>query len=269
MMTYALSQVCSSTSGGKGIPVHASSGCLYTLISSLSHNPACLAVPPGALVDLLPQKSADVRVVPPRTRSPCGRVVLSQLPGNRQSHQSFVDVLLKDALHHLNLRLVYHRLAVLPDPVPVRDRTVWHPPLLGLPPLGLPPLAHRGSLPEVVQLDLANGRHEAEGLHVDGVHDRLQAFLVRLDHLHEGDGRVHPTAEPVRLPANDGVEASLVCICQHPLELGALLGPAPAHLLVARPLWSGPCARSRPPYRWFAQTERSCPPAWRLSDTRA
>ena len=35
--------------------------------------------------------------------------------------------------------------------------------------LGSPPLAHSGPLPEVVELYLADGRHESEGLHVDGV----------------------------------------------------------------------------------------------------
>ena len=42
-----------------------------------------------------------------------------------------------------------------------------------------------------------------------------------------------PLAEPVGLPAHDGIEASLSGVGQHPLELGSLLGPDPAHLLVA------------------------------------
>ena len=124
---------------------------------------------------------------------------------------------------------VSHRLAVGSGPVSIGDRTIWHPPLLGL-----PPLAHGRSLPEVVQLYLPDGRHEAEGLHVDGVHDSLKTCLMRLDHFHESGRGVHPAAQPVGLPADDCVEASLSRICQHPLELRTLLCPAPANLLVAR-----------------------------------
>ena len=54
-----------------------------------------------------------------------------------------------------------------------------------------------------------------------------------LDYLHEGGGGVHPPAEAVGLPADDGVEASLPGVGQHPLELGALFGPPSAHLLIA------------------------------------
>ena len=99
--------------------------------------------------------------------------------------------------------------------------------------LGCAPFAQGGPFPEVVQLDLADGRHEAEGLHVDGVHDGFQPDLVGFDHFHWGGGGIHAPAEAVGLPADDGVEAFLPGVGQHPLELGAFLGPARAHLLVA------------------------------------
>ena len=45
---------------------------------------------------------------------------------------------------------------------------------------------------------------------------------------------VHAAAEAVGLPADDGVEAPVPGVGEHALELGALLGPAASHLLVAR-----------------------------------
>ena len=94
-------------------------------------------------------------------------------------------------------------------------------------------LAHRGALAEVVELDLADGGHEPERLHVDRVHHRLDLDTVRLDDLHQGGGGVHPPAEAVGLPADDGVEAPGLRVGEHALELGPLLGPAAPDLLVA------------------------------------
>ena len=135
---------------------------------------------------------------------------------------------MEDASHDLGLRLVYLRLAVLSDTVTVGDRADWHSPLLCR-----PALPHSRPLPEVVELYLSNGRHQTEGLHVDGVHDGFQPNLVGLDHLHESGGGVHSPAEPVRLPADDCVEPSLACVFQHPLKLRTLLRPSPSHLLIA------------------------------------
>ena len=131
-------------------------------------------------------------------------------------------------LNDLGLLLNHLGPSVVSDAVTVGEAAGGHPSLLGR-----SPLAQNGPLAEVVELYLADGRHECEGLHVDGVHDGFQPNLVSLDDLHEGGGGVHPPAEPVGLPAHDGVEASLSGIGQHPLELGAFLRPAPAHLLVA------------------------------------
>ena len=60
-----------------------------------------------------------------------------------------------------------------------------------------------------------------------------ELYLMSLDDLHEGGCGVHAPAEAVGLPADDGVEAFPPGVGQHPLELRALLGPSPAHLLVS------------------------------------
>ena len=145
-----------------------------------------------------------------------------QLPGDGGSPQPFADVHLEDVADDLDLGLHRQRSAVLTEAVAVGDVVDRDAALLG----GAA-LAHRGALPEVVQLDLADGRHEAEGLHVDGVQDGFELYLVRLDDLHEGGGRVHAPAEPVGLPADDGVEASPLGVGQHPLELRALSSTIP------------------------------------------
>ena len=139
-----------------------------------------------------------------------------------------MTVLAEDAADKLGLRLVDVEVAAVVVAVSVGRRPGGHPAQLGL-----SSLAHPGPLPEVVQLDVADGRHQAEGLHVDGVHDGRDADPVRVDDLHEGGGGVHSPAEPVGLPAHDGVEASYLGVGQHPLELRPLLRPASAHLLIA------------------------------------
>ena len=148
-----------------------------------------------------------VGVLPPRAGPPGRGIVSGQLMGYLQSHHPFVHVLAEYAPHDIGLRLVYHRPAVLPDPVSIGDRAIRHSALLGL-----PAPAHGCSLPDVVQFYLPDGRHDPEHLHVDGVHDRLQANLVRLDDLHQGSCRVHPAAQPVHLPAHDDVEPAVPSI---------------------------------------------------------
>ena len=101
------------------------------------------------------------------------------MTGNEVRSHPIVDAHAVDAAHHLGLGLHYLGPAVVSDAVAVGDVTDGYPPLLGR-----SPLAHGRPLPEVVQLYLADGRHEAEGLHVDGVHDGLQVDVVRLDDLH-------------------------------------------------------------------------------------
>ena len=197
-------------------------------LSGLRHDPAGLAVVPGALVDFPAENGADVCLVPPGAGISQGGVVAGHPFADWRPGQTLVHVHLEDAPNDLGLRLVYLRLAVVSGTIPVGGRSGGHPALLGR-----AALAHGGPLPEVVQLYLADGGHEAEGLHVDGVGDGFELYLMSLDHFHEGGGRVHAPAEAVGLPADDGVEAFPPSVGQHPLELRALLGPSPAHLLVS------------------------------------
>ena len=187
-----------------------------------------LSVDPRAGVGGIRQNVMDVGLTPQQLAGLGGHSLVGQPHGNRGGPHPLIDVHVEDAADDLRLLLNHLGPAVVSDAVSVGEAAGGHPPLLGR-----PPFAHGGPLPEVVQLYLADGRHEAEGLHVDGVHDGFQPNLVGLDDLHEGGGGVHAPAEPVGLPADDGVKAPALGVGQHPLELGALLGPAPAHLLVA------------------------------------
>ena len=187
-----------------------------------------LAVPPGALVGLVAQDAVDLTVPPPLGLIGRRNAVGHQPLADHPRPQSVLHAHAVDAPHDIGLGLHYLGPAVVSDAVPVGNVADRNASLLGR-----APLAHRRALPEVVQLDLADGRHEAEGLHVYGVHDGFELYLVGLDDLHEGGGGVHAPAEAVRLPADDGVEAPPSGVGQHPLELGALLRPALAHLLVA------------------------------------
>ena len=187
------------------------------------------SVAPGALVGRIPDHAVDLGLVPPHAGLGRRDSLVGQPPGDGGDTQPFVDVQPEDALHDLGLDLHYLWLATLSDPVAVGEAAGWYTALLGG-----PSLAHSRSLTEVVELDLPDGCHEAEGLQVDGVHDGLEPDLVGLHDLHEDGGGVHPPAQPVGLPADDGVEASVSCVGEHPLELRALLGPAPANLLIAR-----------------------------------
>ena len=187
-----------------------------------------LSVAPDALVGRIRQETMDIRLIPPLPGLDRGDSFVHQLPSYGGRAHPFVNVHAEDAAHQLGRVLHHLRPAVVAYAVAVGQPARRYPPLLGR-----AALAHSSPLPEVVKLDLADGGHQAEGLHVDGVHDRLKAYLVGLHHLHEGGGWVHPPAEAVGLPADDGVEASAPGVGQHPLELRALLGPAPAHLLVA------------------------------------
>ena len=195
----------------------------------LGRDVAALAEPPGALIGFKSQYSGNGAVVPSPDGPGRGDALGGQLLGDGRSSHVFADVHAKYTADDLGLGLHNLRPAALAELVPEGDVVDRDAALLGR-----APLAHRRPLPEVVQLDLADGRHKAEGLHVDGVQDGFELYLVRLDHLHEGGGRVHAPAKPVGLPADDGVEAATSGVCQHPLEFGAILRPSSAHLLVAR-----------------------------------
>ncbi len=189
---------------------------------------AFLAVNPRSRVGLVPQNVVDVGLTPEHLPGLGGNSIVGQPHGDGGGAHPLVNVHVENAPHHLGLLFDHHRPAVVSDAIAVGELAGGHPSLLGR-----AALAQGGALPEVVQLDLADGGHESEGLHVDGVHDGLQPDLVGLDHLHEGGSGVHSPAEAVRLPADDDVEASLLGVGQDSLELGTLLGPAPAYLLVA------------------------------------
>ena len=187
-----------------------------------------LSVDPGARIGGVRQNVMDVGLTPQQLAGLCGDSVVGQPHGNRGRPHLLMDVHVEDAANNLRLLLDYLRPAVVSDAVSVGEAAGGHPSLLGR-----PTLAQSGPLPEVVQLYLADGRHESEGLHVDGVHDGFQPNLMGLDDLHEGGCGVHAPAEPVGLPADDGVEAPPSGVGQQSLELWALLRPAPADLLVA------------------------------------
>ena len=187
-----------------------------------------LSVNPRARVGGIRQNVMDVGLTPQQLAGLGGDSLVGQPHGNRGGPHPLIDVHVEDAADDLRLLLNHLGPAVVSDAVSVGEAAGGHASLLGR-----PTLAQSGPLPEVVQLYLADGRHESEGLHVDGVHDGFEPYLVGLDDLHEGGCGVHAPAEPVGLPADDGVEAPALGVGQHPLELGALLGPAPAHLLVA------------------------------------
>ena len=187
-----------------------------------------LAVDPGARVGGIPQDVMYAGLKPQQLAGLGGDSLLGQPHGNRRGPHPLMDVHVEDAAH--NFGLLFHDIepSVVSDAVSVEEAARGHAPLLGR-----PTLAQSGPLPEVVQLNLADGGHQAEGLHVDGVHDGFEPYLVGLDDLHEGGGGIHAPAEAVGLPADDGVEASLSGVGQHPLEFGPLLRPSPAHLLIA------------------------------------
>ena len=189
---------------------------------------AVLSVYPRARVGGIPQNVVHAGLKPQQLAGLCGDALVGQPHGNGVRPHPLIDVHVEDAADDLRLLFNHVEPAVVSDAVSVGDAAGGHPSLLGR-----PPLAQSGPLPEVVQLNLADGGHESEGLHVDGVHDGFQPYLVGLDDLHEGGGRIHAPAQAVGLPADDGVEASLSWRRPASLELGALLGPAPAHLLVA------------------------------------
>ena len=157
-----------------------------------------------------------------------GCIFTGQPAGNLSSAHQFFHVLPKDAAHDLRFRFVDFRPAVLSDPVPVRDGPVGHASLLGS-----TALSHSRALSEGVQFNLSGDREKGEVLHVDGVLDGFQLDPVGFHHLHEGGGGEHPLGKPVQLPADNYVERAQLGVDQHPLELGAVLGPAPAHILVA------------------------------------
>ena len=156
-----------------------------------------------------------------------GDALVGQQHVNRIGTQPLIDVHLEDAAHDLGLLINRLGPSVVSDAVSVGEAAGGQAALFGR-----AALAQGGRLPEVVQLDLAVGSHETEGLHVDGVHDGFEPNLVCLDDLHEAGGGVHP-AEAVGLPADDGVEVSAPGVGQHSLEFGSLLRPSPADLMVA------------------------------------
>ena len=214
---------------GEGHADPAVAGLLVDAGAVVGGDVAGFAVPPGAQVGLVAEDAVDLRRVPARSAPARGDVLARESLGDREPAHALVDVLPEDTPHHLGVLLVDGGRALLGDAVAEGNAVDGDAALLGG-----PALAHRGALAEVVELDLADRRHEAEGLHVDRVHHRLDADALRLDDLHEGGGGVHAAAEAVGLPADDGVEAPVPGVGEHALELGALLGPAASHLLVAR-----------------------------------
>ena len=189
---------------------------------------AGLAVPPGALVGLVAEDAVDLRRVPARPRTRRGDAVGLERSGDGGRAHAIVDGVVEDAADDLRAFLVDLWRAALCDAVAVGDSVDGDAALFGR-----AALPHRGALAEVVELDLADRRHQPEGLHVDRVHHRLDADAVRLHHLHEGGGGVHAAREAVGLPADDDVEAAGRGVGEHALELGAALGPAAPDLLVA------------------------------------
>ena len=187
-----------------------------------------LAVDPGARVSGIPQDVVQAGLKPQQLAGLGGDALVGQQHGNRIGTQPLIDVHLEDAAQDLGLLINRLGPSVVSDAVSVGGAAGGQEALLGR-----TALAQGGPLPEVVQLDLADGSHETEGLHVDGVHDGFEPNLVCLDDLHEGGGGVHPPAEAVGLPADDGVEVSAPGVGQHSLELGSLLRPSPADLMVA------------------------------------
>ena len=171
--------------------------------SVLGGDVAVLAVDPGARVGGVAQDVVHAGLEPQQLAGMGGDSLVRQPHGNGVGPHPLMDVHVEDAADDLRLLLNHLGPAVVSDAVCVGEVARGDPPLLGR-----PPLAHRGPLPEVVQLYLADGGHEAEGLHVDGVHDGFEPNLVGLDDLHECGGWVHAPAEAVGLPADDGVEAS-------------------------------------------------------------
>ena len=203
-------------------------GLLVDARAAVGGDVAGLAVPPGALVGLVAEDAVDLRGVPAPAEAPGGDAVRLKPLGDRGRAHAVLDGVAEDAAHNLGALLVDCGRTVLGDAVAVGN------PVDGdAAPLGRAALAHRGALAEVVELDLADRRHQPEGLHVDRIHDRLDVDAVRLDDLHEGGGGVHAAAEAVGLPADDGVEAPGAGVGEHALELGSLLGPAAPDFLVA------------------------------------
>ena len=176
---------------------------------------AVLSVDPRARVGGIPQDVVHAGLEPHQLAGLGGDPLVGQPHGNGVGPHPLIDVHAEDASNDLGLLLNHLGPAVVSDAVTVGETAGGHPSLLSS-----PPLAHRGPLAEVVQFDLADGRHESEGLHVDGVQDGFEPNLVGLNDLHEGRGGVHAPAQAVGLPAHDGVEASTLGVCQHPLELG-------------------------------------------------
>ena len=141
---------------------------------------AVLSVDPGARVGGIPEDVVHAGLKPHQLAGLGGDPLVGQPRGNGVGPHPLIDVHAEDASDDLRLLLNHLGPAVLSDAVTVGEAAGGHPSLLGS-----PPLAHRGPLPEVVQLDLADGRHESEGLHVDGVQDGFEPYLVGLDDLHE------------------------------------------------------------------------------------
>ena len=197
---------------------------LHTVFSG---DVAVLAVDPGTRVGGITQDVMHTGLKPQHLAGLRGDPLFGQPHGNGVGPHPLMNVHVENAAHNFGLLLNRLGPAVASDAVSVREAAGGHSSLLGR-----PPLAHSGPLPEVVQFNLADGRHESEGLHVDGVHDGFQPNLVGLDDLHKGGGGVHPSTQPVGLPADDGVKASPFGVGQHPLELMTLFGPPSAHLLV-------------------------------------
>ena len=157
------SQDFSSTSGGER---YANPGILQipgAPRSLLGCDPTGFAVPIGAPVGLVAHNGVEPFPAPFRALGLEGRAFPLQPQDDGRSGHSLVSVLAKNVADELGLRLVYGGVSVLVDAVTVGRRPGGQTALLGL---AAP--VHPSPFPKVVQLDLADGRHESKGIHVDG-----------------------------------------------------------------------------------------------------
>lgn len=202
---------------------------LVDLSPIFSQRVPLLPVPPCALICRVAQHAADGGTIPVCASMLGQDAIRHEFTCDAVGPHPLVDALSEDSLHDLGLIFLYFGITALAPALSIRDLTGGNPTLLGH-----PPPTHGCAFPEAVNLDLPDSGHETEGLYVDGVHHSFQPDLMGLHHLHQGGCRVHATAQPVSLPADDGIEQSPPSIGQHALKLGAALRPAVPNLLVPR-----------------------------------
>ena len=186
-----------------------------------------LAVDPGARVSGIPQDVVQARL---KSQQLAGlvRALVGQQHGNRIGPQPLIDVHLEDAAH--NLGLLINRLgpSVVSDAVSVGGPPAGRRPCLAVPRL---PRVDRSLKLSSSILPMAAMRQKVF-MSMASMTTSSRIWCASTD-LHECGGGVHPPAEAVGLPADDGVEVSAAGVGQHSLELGSLLRPSPADLMVA------------------------------------